>query len=332
MTDALETPIICPICHGPADLLEAGVRDFYFGHEGAWDYFQCAAANCGTAFPNPPVSDEELAVAYGRYYTHHDGVYSPVARVRDRLASWLMSSKTSSAPVLAERLPLLDFLYEQQAWGLGGRRGSASGSIVDVGCGNGERLERFQAIGWGRAVGVEFDNQAVTIARTKNRAVRQGTAEVSSEDDASHDLVFMHHVIEHVRNPAAAMAEAWRVLKPGGELFILTPNINSALRREVGPRWRGFEAPRHLAIFTVEGLERLATQAGFMILTCRTSARSAGWMRAISRNEPKHGFLANMVASYRLYRSQKARIIVGEQIGDEIILVARKPLAASIVA
>lgn len=321
----------CPICHRPATLLEAGVEDTYFGYEGAWDYFQCQAGNCGTAFLNPPVSDVELAAAYRRYYTHDESSYSKLGRVRDRLAALLMSPKASAEPVLAERLPGLDFLYEQQAWSLGGRRGSPTGSVVDVGCGNGDRLERFEAVGWGRAVGVEFDEEAVDIARAKGRSVRQGTAERSPEEDASHDLVFMHHVIEHVRDPAAAMAEAWRVLKPGGELFVLTPNINSALRREVGAKWRGFEAPRHLSIFAVEGLQRVAAAAGFDVLTCRTSGRSAGWIRAVSRGEPKRGFVANLIDAYGSYRSQKAQISRGEHIGDEIILVARKPVAVSTV-
>lgn len=332
MTPIAGAPVVCPLCGSAAHLLEAGVADLSFGHKGAWDYFQCIATDCGTAFQHPPVSDNELSAAYGRYYTHDDGGYSLARRVRDWLASRMMPARTSSALTLAERLPMLDFLYEQHAWGLGGRRGSANGSIVDVGCGNGERLDRFRAIGWGCAVGVEFDQQAVTIAQTKGRSVRQGTAECSPERDASHDLVFMHHVIEHVRNPAAAMAEAWRVLKPGGELFVLTPNIESALRREVRSKWRGFEAPRHLMIFTVPAIERLAVQAGFVILTCRTSARSAGWMRAVSRNESRRGFLARLITSYRLYRAQKARILRDEQIGDEIILVARKPNCPSTVA
>jgi SAM-dependent methyltransferase len=43
-------------------------------------------------------------------------------------------------------------------------------------------------------------------------------------DDDTFDAVFYHHVIEHVDNPAVSLAEIARVLKPGGWLFVGTPN------------------------------------------------------------------------------------------------------------
>jgi SAM-dependent methyltransferase len=43
-------------------------------------------------------------------------------------------------------------------------------------------------------------------------------------DDASFDIVFFHHVIEHVEDPAASLAELARVLRPGGLIYIGTPN------------------------------------------------------------------------------------------------------------
>ena len=42
--------------------------------------------------------------------------------------------------------------------------------------------------------------------------------------DDSFDIVFYHHVIEHVENPAASLAELARVLRPGGLIYIGTPN------------------------------------------------------------------------------------------------------------
>ncbi len=43
-------------------------------------------------------------------------------------------------------------------------------------------------------------------------------------EDASFDAVFYYHVIEHVRDPERSLREIARVLKPGGSLFIGTPN------------------------------------------------------------------------------------------------------------
>ncbi|MEJ5252712.1 MAG: class I SAM-dependent methyltransferase [Chthonomonadetes bacterium] len=45
----------------------------------------------------------------------------------------------------------------------------------------------------------------------------------------SFDYVFYHHVIEHVSNPMASLHEIYRVLKPGGYLYIGTPNRHRAV-------------------------------------------------------------------------------------------------------
>ena len=52
---------------------------------------------------------------------------------------------------------------------------------------------------------------------------------------ASFDAVFYHHVIEHVDDPAASLAELSRVLKPGGWLFVGTPNRHRGEQRRRPP-------------------------------------------------------------------------------------------------
>lgn len=47
--------------------------------------------------------------------------------------------------------------------------------------------------------------------------------------DNSFDVVFYHHVIEHVSDPAASLEEIWRILAPGGLIYVGTPNRHRAI-------------------------------------------------------------------------------------------------------
>jgi ubiquinone/menaquinone biosynthesis C-methylase UbiE len=100
------------------------------------------------------------------------------------------------------------------------------GSLLDVGCGQGKsfRLLRdaFQPV---RVLGLDADPRSIELSRAE--AVREGiNAELFTADcaqiplpDASVDIVFCHQTFHHLVEQERALAEFWRVLKPGGLLL-----------------------------------------------------------------------------------------------------------------
>lgn len=67
--------------------------------------------------------------------------------------------------------------------------------------------------------------------------IHKGVGEALPFDDATFDVVFSFQVLEHVADPQKVLAESWRVLKPGGILYINAPNYNTFLEGHYHVPW-----------------------------------------------------------------------------------------------
>ncbi len=101
--------------------------------------------------------------------------------------------------------------------------------ILDVGCGLGLYVRQFRAFSddvWG----VDVDAEKLAEAAHTLPNILLAPAEALPFADGSFDVVLSHEVLEHVDDDRRAVAEACRVLKPGGRLVVFVPN-----------RWYPFE-------------------------------------------------------------------------------------------
>jgi 2-polyprenyl-3-methyl-5-hydroxy-6-metoxy-1,4-benzoquinol methylase len=135
-------------------------------------------------------------------------------------------------------------------------------SLLDVGCGNGEFLEVAAECGW-KVVGVDPDPKAVAKAKELGLEVYQGGVEVFQGKQTFFDFISLSHVIEHVHSPPELLKACFDLLRPGGMLWIETPNIRSFGHSIYRQSWRGIETPRHLALFNRNSLVHALEEAGF---------------------------------------------------------------------
>lgn len=175
--------------------------------------------------------------------------------------------------------------------------------LLDVGCGRGAVAtllsDRFDEVH-----GVDTDEQALAVAAERGVAVAQ--VDLDREplpfEDGSFDAVVSLDVIEHVLDPAVFVRELARVLRPGGNVYLATPNVRFAgyLRALVlegrfpltssDPRgWQG----GHIHFFTNDDLETLLRESGFHEVVQHGSASAS------SRTTLRYRVLARLLGARR---------------------------------
>ncbi|AYV56027.1 class I SAM-dependent methyltransferase [Leptospira kmetyi] len=149
-----------------------------------------------------------------------------------------------------------------------------SGKILDVGCGLGFFVKRIgdQKPGW-EAIGYEISEKAVKFARDKNglKNVFPGIVQNSGIAKESLDIITLWDVIEHIPKPHSLLEYLHSLLKPGGILFLQTPNFPIQLFKAnlkvalkgMKPDGHYLEAKDHINDYTEKTMKLLAKQTGF---------------------------------------------------------------------
>lgn len=256
---------LCPLCGSGGEPLHNDLQDRLFGAPGRWSLRRCPRPGCGLVWLDPMPLAEEIGLAYRRYYTHEGAAEAPRGGLAKALwravqaVLWRLSG-------VARRRRALELLCLE---------GVAPGRLLEVGCGDGSRLLEFAALGW-RAEGQEVDPAAAAAAEQRTGApVHRGPVETLALPAGGFDAVVMNHVIEHVHDPVGLLCECRRLLRPGGLLVAVTPNVAGRGHRRFGRRWRGLEPPRHLHLFNPATLATVAGRAGFPRHEAWTSAAHA---------------------------------------------------------
>lgn len=148
-------------------------------------------------------------------------------------------------------------------------RGAKNMSFLDIGCATGLLVEHMQKSGWSSR-GVELCGPAAEFgSRTRNIEIYSGTVEQACYEAGSFDVVHCSHLIEHLNDPAAFVAEVKRILRPGGYFICATPNSDSFQARFFGSRWRSAIAD-HMFLFSRRTLSALIRNKGLKVKKIRT--------------------------------------------------------------
>lgn len=152
-------------------------------------------------------------------------------------------------------------------------------NILDVGCGDGHFLEVARDLGW-NVFGTEYTRDAVAVCEAKGISMAQGPLGGISFAHGFFDVITSFEVLEHINNPVDEAKSMHNLLRPGGGLYVTTPNFGSISRSLLGPKWNVICYPEHLCYFTEDTMKRLFFKMGFQLLTMTTTGISLDRLRA----------------------------------------------------
>lgn len=337
----VEEVTACPACESPRrELLFRGVRDPLRPEEPTdWPIVRCD--DCRSAYLATRPTRDAIGRAYATYFTHVAPALPP--EPGGRLARWRRGARDAylrtrfgydigtsgvRAPGVLRAIP----------WGPAAAARTVrsipapppGGRLLDVGCANGEYLLQMRQFGWD-VEGIETDAAARAFAEGAGIHVRGGFLD-DAVPDGAFDALTLGHVIEHVHDPIAFLGQCHRVLRPGGIIWLATPNIDARGLEDFGPDYVQLDPPRHLTIFSREALIDALRGVGFIgSRDCGALPQASAWVYArsasVQRGMGSHPEPLPAPPPYLRVRALAAdlRAAVSTRRAEELVLIARKP-------
>lgn len=242
-------------------LLEAGLIGRY--QEGSWAFFRLSDADAARDFVLRLVAG--IRASDAQVQRDLERLAAVKRRRQDRAAEYFSRNAASWDQIRLLHAP--DKAVETALLKLVGKRSFQS--MLDLGTGTGRLLEIFAPL-YRRGVGIDMSREMLAVARANldkagvsNAQVRQGDIFSPPVERDAFDLVTIHQVLHYLDDPARAIHEAARLLRPSGRLVIVdfAPHALEFLRDEHAHQRLGF-SDRQIAEWLAEaGLELEETQA-----------------------------------------------------------------------
>ena len=228
----------CPLCGGK------GANVKY-----KWNFAHLLECKCGFAYLDRHPSTEELNTLYSADYYASWGFAG-----EEGITLGAMKKRTFSKH--------LSKIHEH----------AEIGKILDVGCATGFFLEVAKNEGWD-VYGVELSKFAANLARKKlGASIFNGFLEDSNFDNDFFDIITLFDLLEHVPSPHSFLSEVHRILKPGGKLLIVTPDMGSLSSTIMGKKWSHYK-DEHLYYFSRETIKLMLQKNGFYPLSTKAALK-----------------------------------------------------------
>jgi len=200
-------------------------------------FVQCVECDLVFRFPMP--SDAQIDKTYRHCYAK-------------------MKIKTSATNMNSTEYSVSNHVKFIRGWGEPGEK------VLDFGAGTGLfawylKLEGFLV------EGIEFSKIAIDFAMKRYGLIfYESLNKLEAEKVQLFDIITMIEVIEHLKNPYNILKKFYSILKPGGKIYISTPNRNGINARLNRSEWREAKKSFHLVLFNKRSITKILTDTGFI--------------------------------------------------------------------
>jgi len=135
------------------------------------------------------------------------------------------------------------------------------------------------------------------------------------------DVIIMNDVIEHLHNIHSLLHKVHKLLKPGGILFLVTPDVGSFTRKILRKHWHHFKPYEHLVYFSRFTLRSLLQPCGFDIIDMHHISRHR-MIKTILEKAPSFFGIDTLLLN--IFPQRLLHIILPFNFYDELCVLARK--------
>lgn len=236
---------ICRLCGGE-NLIEEfkNIEDPHNCVDDSFSILHCL--KCDFHFTNPIIVNEDLGFLYsGNYFG------------------------------IENKLSFFEKLYRFDQYrfdfGLYKKYLSTNMKMIDYGCGNGTRIEYLRKEGFD-VVGIDEFNLLTTDEVEDSKFIIKNP--LNYVPNQKYDVVFMYHVLEHLREFEAHLSNIKNnYLKKGGYLIIQVPNVDCWQFKKYQENYTLFDVPRHFWHFNKQSIKYLFEKNNFAVknINCQNS-------------------------------------------------------------
>jgi len=161
---------------------------------------------------------------------------------------------------------VLDYFRGQRAKNIS-KLLAENGSVLDIGCGNGNFLMSLLKYGRFTLYGSELEGKSAHRA-SLHKEITLNTQLLSKESfpEGSLDVISMFHVFEHLTEPREMLNLVKYFLKEDGYFVVSFPNIGSCQSKFFKGKWLHLDPPRHLFFFETGDFEKIMNDYGFELV------------------------------------------------------------------
>ena len=232
---------------------------------------------CGVVYADEQLPLEELKKLYSKDY------FTSPCSMEQGYDDYL-EDRPLIRHTFQKRLDMLEKYYPEK------------GKLLDVGCAMGFFVEVAGENNW-EAEGLDISDFCIQYMKEKGLKAHLTTLPEFECRNNSYDIITMWDYIEHSPAPGKDFEKSYQLLKPGGLLALITPDIESLPAKWFKKNWMGFKDYEHIYFFSGNVLKDALKKRNFEILKCRSAGKYISLDFFAKRLEPYQSAISKCIRS-----------------------------------